>query len=139
MDTPEPQTDEELAQIEELVEAATPGPWRVRQLDDERAMSLVAISTVPDSGLGERWPAFNHQEIVAATLVRQPRYADVADERWDENAHFIANARQDIPARAGSALEDGGEDVVSLAPAAARLRVIGSPRASGGQPAARDS
>ncbi|WP_416983869.1 hypothetical protein [Streptomyces sp. T028] len=22
---------------------------------------------------------------------------DVADERWDENANFIANARQDIP------------------------------------------
>lgn len=34
---------------------------------------------------------------MAATLVQQPRYVDVADERWDENANFIANARQDIP------------------------------------------
>ncbi|MGI8328666.1 hypothetical protein ACRYCC_01805 [Actinomadura scrupuli] len=34
---------------------------------------------------------------MAATLVQHPRYVDVADERWDENAHFIANARQDIP------------------------------------------
>nr|WSX48400.1 hypothetical protein OG409_05170 [Streptomyces sp. NBC_00974] len=61
-------------------------------------MSLVAISTVPDTGLGERWPAFNHQEIVAATLVQQPRYADIADERWHENAHFIADAARTCPA-----------------------------------------
>ncbi|MGW2642942.1 hypothetical protein [Streptomyces sp. NPDC001348] len=31
------------------------------------------------------------------TLVQQPRYVDVADERWDENANLIANARQGIP------------------------------------------
>ncbi|MEV7237244.1 hypothetical protein AB0N06_25750 [Streptomyces sp. NPDC051020] len=97
MDTPNPLTDEELAEIEELAGAATPGPWHVRQLDDDFAMSLVAISTVPDTGVGERWPDFDHRQIVAATLVQQPRYVDVADERWDENANFIANARQDIP------------------------------------------
>jgi hypothetical protein len=97
MDNPEPMTDEELAEIEELANAATPGPWHVRQLDDDFAMSLVAISTIPDTGLGERWPDFDHHEIVAATLVQQPRYVDVADERWDENAQFIAAARQSIP------------------------------------------
>ncbi|MFJ3713690.1 hypothetical protein [Streptomyces sp. NPDC090053] len=97
MDTPNLLTDEELDEIEELAGAATPGPWHVRQLDDEFAMSLVAISTVPDSGIGERWPDFDHQQIVAATLVQQPRYVDVADECWDENATFIAHARQDIP------------------------------------------
>ncbi|MER5280958.1 hypothetical protein ABT025_35220 [Streptomyces sp. NPDC002809] len=90
-------TDEELADIEELVEFTTPGPWYVRMLDDDWAMGLVAVSTVPDTGRGERWPGFDHQQIVAATLVQQPRYVDVADERWDENARFIANARQDIP------------------------------------------
>ncbi|WP_345483283.1 hypothetical protein, partial [Actinopolymorpha pittospori] len=91
-------TDEELTAIEELAEAATPGPWFVRALDDDLAMNLVAISTVPDSGHGERWPDFDHREIVAATLVQGPhRYVDVADECWDENALFIANARQDIP------------------------------------------
>ncbi|MQY03493.1 hypothetical protein [Actinomadura macrotermitis] len=93
----EPLTDEELATIEELAEAATPGPWFVRNLDDDHAMSLVAISTAPDTGHGERWPGFDHREIVAATLVQAPRYVDVADERWDTNALFIANARQDIP------------------------------------------
>jgi hypothetical protein len=34
---------------------------------------------------------------VAATLVQQPRYVDSSDERWDENAHFIAAARDSIP------------------------------------------
>ncbi|GAA4836109.1 hypothetical protein [Kitasatospora terrestris] len=97
MDTPEPMTDDELAEIEEVANAATPGPWHVRLLDDDYAMNLVAISTVPDTGLGERWPDFDHHENVAATLVQQPRYVDVADERWDENAQFIAEARQNIP------------------------------------------
>ncbi|WP_406129200.1 hypothetical protein OIE52_05675 [Streptomyces canus] len=97
MDTPDPLTDEELSEIEELALAATPGPWHVRQLDDDFAMSLVAISTVPDTGADKRWPDFDHRKMVAATLVQQPRYVDVADERWDENANFIANARQDVP------------------------------------------
>ncbi|MEV6205670.1 hypothetical protein [Kitasatospora sp. NPDC051914] len=97
MDIPEPLADEELAEIEELAGAATPGPWHVRFLDDDHAMNLVAISTVPDTGRGERWPGFDHGQNVAATLVQQPRYVDIADERWDENAFFIANARQDIP------------------------------------------
>ncbi|MFC5832780.1 hypothetical protein [Nonomuraea insulae] len=97
MTTHEPLTAEELAAIEERAEVATPGPWFIRLLDDEDAMNLVAISTVPDTGHGERWPDFDHHEIVAATLIQQPRYVDVADARWDENAQFIANARQDIP------------------------------------------
>ncbi|TYC21377.1 hypothetical protein FXF52_26245 [Micromonospora sp. MP36] len=97
MDFPEPLTDEALAQIEELAAAATPGPWHVRLLDDDDAMNLVAVSTVADTGRGERWPDFDHSEIVAATLVQQPRYVDVADERWDENALFIASARRDVP------------------------------------------
>ncbi|MDI3408815.1 hypothetical protein [Streptomyces cavernicola] len=40
----------------------------------------------------------HHRDIVATTLVRQPRHADAADERWDENARFIAAAREDVPA-----------------------------------------
>lgn len=97
MDLPEPLTDDALAAIEERASAATPGRWYVRQLDDDHAMGLVAVSTVPDTGLGERWPEFEHSELVAATLVQHPRYVDGADERWDENAHFIAHARDDVP------------------------------------------
>jgi hypothetical protein len=69
----------------------------VRFVDDDHAMNLVAVSTAPDTGLGERWPDFDSGSIVAATLVQQPRYADVSDQRWDENAAFIAHARDDIP------------------------------------------
>lgn len=53
MTCPEPLTDEELAAIEELAQAAAPGPWFVRNLDDDHAMNLVAIST-PDTGCSER-------------------------------------------------------------------------------------
>ena len=97
MASPEPLSDEELDELDELAQAATPGPWFVRVLDDEHAMNLVAVSTTPDTGIGERWPHFDHREIVAATLVQQPRYVDAADERWDENAQFIATAREAIP------------------------------------------
>ncbi|MFE2491007.1 hypothetical protein ACFXGR_48990 [Streptomyces mirabilis] len=93
----DPLTDEELDELDELAGAATPGPWFVRNLDDADAMSLVAVSTVPDTGLGERWPGFDLREIVAATLIQQPRYVDAVDERWDQNAHFIAAARGTVP------------------------------------------
>ncbi|MEU4032703.1 hypothetical protein [Streptomyces collinus] len=87
----------DLDEIDELCSAATPGPWFVRNLDDDRAMGLVAVSTVPDTGRGERWPDFDHREMVAATLVQHPRYVDCADGRWDENAAFIAMAREAVP------------------------------------------
>ncbi|GGR04078.1 hypothetical protein [Streptomyces netropsis] len=89
--------EDELEEIEELCSAATPGPWFVRTLDDSHAMNLVAVSTAPDSGHAERWPDFDHREIIAATLVQYPRYVDSGDERWDENAAFIAMAREAIP------------------------------------------
>ncbi|WP_240528932.1 hypothetical protein [Streptomyces humi] len=90
-----PETD--LAEIEEMCAVATPGPWFVRHLDDSHAMNLLAVSTVADTGLGERWPDFDHGELIAATLVQEPRYVDCADERWDENAAFIAMAREAVP------------------------------------------
>ncbi|MFF4838781.1 hypothetical protein [Streptomyces collinus] len=87
----------DLDEIEEMCSAATPGPWFVRNLDDDRAMSLVAVSTKMETGRGERWPHFDHQEMVAATLVQHPRYVDCVDGRWDENAAFIAMAREAVP------------------------------------------
>jgi hypothetical protein len=87
----------ELEEIEELCSVATPAPWFVRTLDDDSAMNLVAVSTVPDTGAAERWPNFDHREIIAATLIQHPRYVDSGDERWDENAAFIAMAREMVP------------------------------------------
>jgi hypothetical protein len=89
--------ESEIGEIEELCSAATPGPWFVRNLDDDHAMSLVAVSTSPDTGRAERWPAFDHGDIVAATLVQHPRYVDSRDGCWDDNAAFIAMAREAVP------------------------------------------
>jgi hypothetical protein len=95
--TTEPLSDDELTELAELAEHATPGPWYVRDLDDEHAMSLVAVSTQPDTERGERWPDFDHTAMIAATLIQQPRYVDIADERWGANAAFIAAARTAVP------------------------------------------
>jgi hypothetical protein len=90
--------DDELAEIEELCRAATPGPWYVRTLDDDQAMNLIAVSTVPGTGeRAARWPSYEHEEIVAATLIQHPRYVDIVDECWEENAAFIAMAREIVP------------------------------------------
>ena len=71
------------------------GPWYFRRLDDEWAMNLVSVSTSPGSEENERWPNFDRGEIVAATLVQQPQYVSIADDRHTENALFIAFARND--------------------------------------------
>ncbi|MFF9807073.1 hypothetical protein ACF1G5_18480 [Streptomyces coeruleorubidus] len=94
----EPASDDlDLDAIEELCAAATPGPWFVRNLDDDHAMNLVGVGTMEDTGRGERYPDFDHRELIAATLVQHPRYVDCADGRWDENAAFIAMAREAVP------------------------------------------
>ena len=90
-------SDEELQEIEGRVNAASAGPWYVRWLDDDSSMNLVAISTKPDTGEGEQWPNFDHETVVAATLIQHPRYVDIGDGRWDENALFISHARSDVP------------------------------------------
>jgi len=96
----------------ELKSVSTPGPWHVVQFDDDHAMGLVGISTKPDDGGDRRWPDFHGSELVAATLVQEPRYVDVADGRWEENAAFIAFAR-------GDSVED---DVDALLAEVERLR-----------------
>ncbi|MER6428778.1 hypothetical protein ABT272_13645 [Streptomyces sp900105245] len=87
----------DLELLEELSTAATPGPWFVRSLDDDSAMNLVAVSTAKGTDKGERWPNFDHREMIAATLIQHPRYVDCDDGRWDENAAFIAAAREAVP------------------------------------------
>ena len=86
-------TDAQLDELLALARNATPRPWYVRRLDDDVAMSLLAISTVPDTGKGERWPNFDSKEIVAATLIQSPRYMSIADEKWDENAATLSLRR----------------------------------------------
>jgi hypothetical protein len=90
-------SENELTELLEMARRATPVPWHVRHLDDADAMSLTAISTVPDTGQCERWPNFESGEIVAATLIQKPRYVDVSDSRWDENAAYIVAAANAVP------------------------------------------
>lgn len=98
-------SDQELKHLLELAKRATPGPWFVRHLDDSHAMNLVAVSNVADTGRGERWPEFNHAEMIAATLVQEPRYVDVGDSRWEENAAYIAAAANVLPSLVEELLE----------------------------------
>jgi hypothetical protein len=68
----------DLEKLAQLDRAATPGPWFVQLLDDEHAMSAVAVCTKAQSGAGgsmrERtWPL---GDVVAACLLQQPRYVD---------------------------------------------------------------
>ena len=86
--------EDELDAIRHRADAATSGPWQVHFVDDTYAMNLVAITT---GEIHEDWPR-DSANVVAATLVQGPeRYASIADGRWDDNAAFIANARDDVP------------------------------------------
>ena len=94
--------ESELEAIRRRAAAASAGPWFVRYLDDEYAANLVAIATRPGPTDGEdgsfRDGDVDARDIVAATLIQNPeRYVDIADHRWDENAEFIAHAREDVP------------------------------------------
>lgn len=98
-------TDSELRDLLEMSKRATPTPWHVRLLDDAEAMTLISISTRPGTGNQERWPDFNATEIVAATLIQSPRYVDVNDSRWQENAEYIAAAATFLPSLVAELLE----------------------------------
>jgi hypothetical protein len=56
-------------------------------------------------GKHERWPTFDSKEIVAATLVQAPRYVDIGDEKWEENAAYITAAVNAFPALIEEVLE----------------------------------
>src|SRR6266566_10085610 len=98
-------SDDDLKGLLELAKMTTTTPWFVRHLDDSHAMNLIAVSTVPDTGRGERWPDFDAGEIVAATLVQEPRYAEIKDRKWEENATYIVAAANALPALIEELLE----------------------------------
>jgi hypothetical protein len=106
-----------LSQIKQRLAATTPGQWYVNYLDDGHHMNLVAVTTRPDSGNHESLPSQDpdgsiRDAIVATTLEQagfeqtHPHVTVDVDEsdyfnpgkggRWDEDAQFIANAKDDI-------------------------------------------
>lgn len=108
---------ERIDQIKARLAATTPGKWYVNRLDDCHCMNLVAVTTRPDSGLHEALPYDDpdssiRESIVATTLEQagfeqvKPHVVVDVDEyddfdpskggRWDQDAEFIANAKDDI-------------------------------------------
>jgi hypothetical protein len=92
-------TLDDLDALECLNVAATPGPWFVRQLNDEHCMGAIAVSTMPETGRNESmrsgsWPS---SDVVAACLIQQPPYVLPEDDRFEENAALIAEVRTALP------------------------------------------
>jgi len=106
-----------IAEIKARLAATTPGQWYVNYLDDDHHMNLVAVTTRPDTGKHEALPDDDEDggirdEIVATTLEQagfeqtKPHVMVDVDEsdyfnpgkggRWDEDAKFIAAAKEDI-------------------------------------------
>lgn len=77
-----------LADLEAKAKAATPGAWHIIEADDERLMSAVYVATTPEDAT----PGETPENVIAVTLLQSPRVACIADEKWDENAAFIAAA-----------------------------------------------
>ncbi len=86
----------DLDAIEARANAATPGPWHARGLDDESCRNLIGVSTEPDTGLHETIGPRDGAHMVAVTM--DHFHACHAAERWDEDAEFIAASRADVPA-----------------------------------------
>lgn len=92
------QVEQRLRKIEERVSKASPGPWYMHNPDDDYCANVYLVATTPE----EPDPWWDGEEeagkVVAITLLSCPkRVACVADERWEENAEFIAHAREDVP------------------------------------------
>lgn len=90
----------DLDDLERLLSLATGGPWFTRALDDSAYMSAFTISTVPSKDndyeqyAGGGWPA---HELVAATLIQEPRLVDHQQARWDQDAELIVKLRNMAP------------------------------------------
>lgn len=84
-------TGMDLGELAELESKATPAPWYVGSFDDEHCMSAISIEAYvnPTHRAGG--------EVIAATLIQQPRYVDPSDQRWSENAELIVEMRNALP------------------------------------------
>ncbi len=78
----------DLAELASLEANATSGPWYVGRFDDEHFMSAISIEAYLPGHAGEQ-----RCEVIAATLIQQPRYVDPSDSKWSENARLIAEMR----------------------------------------------
>jgi len=121
------EVEQRLREIEERASRATPGPWYAHNPDDDMSMNVFLVATTPE----EPDPWWDGEEeakkVVAITLLQSPRVADVADGRWEENAGFIAHAREDVPWLL-SLLREREEENRRLREALAAIRDYAAPR-----------
>lgn len=88
---------ERIALITERLNRATPGPWHVENPDDDHFMNALVV-VAGDEPYGNRVAddRESYGRVVAITLLQQPRYACIDDDRWDENSALISHAPSDI-------------------------------------------
>jgi hypothetical protein len=96
-------SNDELEAIRVRAGKATPGPWYAALTDDDLCMNACYVTTKRsrfehDNRLGMSPGGVDHESVVCITLLQHPRLACHKAECWDEDADFIANARQDVPA-----------------------------------------
>lgn len=89
--------EQELAELQKACDSATPGPWHVVEMDDDYCMSAVAIATRENADDPPGEDDGDNRDRIAITLWQAPRIVDIADGKWDENAAFIALARNALP------------------------------------------
>lgn len=103
-------TDEHLTAIAERVHRTTPGPWFPVVTDDELYQGAVYVGLQArgkqnenglyvDGGRGRKLlveGTVDDESVVAITCLQYPRLA--YQEAGDDNALFIAHAREDVPA-----------------------------------------
>ena len=90
-------SDTLIDKLGQLDEAATPGPWYVRFMDDNMCMGAIAVGTEPDHGKNEALVDRAVFGVLAATLIQDPPYMMRADEREKENAELIAAMGNALP------------------------------------------
>ncbi|MVN85187.1 hypothetical protein GO986_00185 [Deinococcus sp. HMF7620] len=103
-------TDEELTAIADRIHRTTPGPWFPVVTDDQLYQGAVYVGLQArgklsdvglylDDGRGRRLLVegdIDDESVVAITCLQYPRLA--YQDACDDNAIFIAHAREDVPA-----------------------------------------
>lgn len=107
-------------ELRRLADAATPGPWYVRRVDDPSFMTAQYVTCEKGGGKLDVDAWDNPESVVAITLLQDPSLAFTNAEA--ENATFIAAARTGIPELCDE-LERALSDRAALADAMRQLLV----------------
>ena len=114
-----------LDELADLSDAATAGPWYVRQMDDNMSMGAIAIATEPDVGKNEYLMDGAIFGVLAATLIQDPPYVMRDDQREQQNAELIVAMRNALPelirlARLGAVIDAPSHPGEGRGPVASR-------------------